>query len=182
MHHGGAATFTFANDISRKGRRNRPDAGQQSRHESFTVECIVPVTINIHPAASRTRSTSSQRRGPVRVLTTAPGHYGLRWHSTPRGSSPLTTRFGRSGGHRRRWSARVTRRATSRTRSSAPTSARRTATATWSCTSTPSSPSWRRVGPRPASGDGSAEQLRLPGLRLDHDPALSEISPPPRVW
>ena len=55
---GGVATFTFTNTISPdRVDDTDPVSSNNSRTRTITVQCIVPVAINIKPAASATRST-----------------------------------------------------------------------------------------------------------------------------
>ena len=175
---GGAATFTFANDISPE-RPDDTDPIPANNHatSSFTVECIVPVAINIHPGSFKNPiNLKSKGVIPLAVLTTHAGEYGLPLAFDATKIQPLTTRFGPkaviTGG---RWSARVAQSRPHRGRDRAlrrEDEGRRPR----------HGPALRH--PALTAGAGSdrglrpgtvrAEQLRLPGLRLDHDPALSE--------
>ena len=87
---GGAATFTFANDISPE-RPDDTDPIPANNHatSSFTVECIVPVAINIHPGSFKNPiNLKSKGVIPLAVLTTARGRVRApAAPSTPRRSS-----------------------------------------------------------------------------------------------
>lgn len=75
----GPHTFTFDNEISLKDPNHTdPDLSNNTAQDSFTVECIVPVAINIQPG-SFTNPINLGTKGviPVAVLTTAAGEYGL---------------------------------------------------------------------------------------------------------
>jgi uncharacterized repeat protein (TIGR01451 family) len=63
--------------------------------ESFTVECIVPVAINIKPGSFKNPiNLKSKGVIPVAVLTTAAGEYGLPLAFDATTILPLTVRFG----------------------------------------------------------------------------------------
>jgi uncharacterized repeat protein (TIGR01451 family) len=93
---GGPATFTFTNAIS----PDRPDdadpnPANNNAQASFTVECIVPVAINIHPGSFKTPvNLKSKGVIPVAVLTTTAGEYGLPLAFDATSILPLSTRFG----------------------------------------------------------------------------------------
>ncbi len=93
---GGPATFTFTNTIS----PNRPDdtdpvPGNNSKTRSFTVQCIVPVAINIKPGSfNNPINLTSMGVIPVAVLTTSAGEYGLPLAFDATTIRPLTARFG----------------------------------------------------------------------------------------
>ena len=179
---GGPATFTFANDISPE----RPDdidpmPANNHASSSFTVECIVPVAINIHPGSFKNPiNLKSKGVIPVAVLTTNAGEYGLPLAFDATRIQPLTTRFGpksvvTAGGgapesHGRGHIEDAIERSDERTKDGD-----RDMVLHFD-TQASSSPG-RDRGVRP--GTVRAEQLRLPGLRLDHDRALSGISRPP---
>ena len=65
-----------------------PNTANNSKMTSFTVECIVPVAINIHPGSfNNPINLKSNGVIPVAVLTTRPASTACRWHSTrPRSS------------------------------------------------------------------------------------------------
>ena len=92
---GGPATFTFTNDIS-PNRAGDTDPSLPNNHAqvSFTVECIVPVAINIHPGSFENPfNLKSKGVIPVAVLTTRAGEYGLPLAFNATQIQPLTTRF-----------------------------------------------------------------------------------------
>ena len=81
------------------GRRHRPGPANNHAQTSFTVECIVPVAINIHPGSFKNPiNLKSERRDPGRGADHEAGEYGLPLAFDATKIQPLTTRFGR-----RRW-------------------------------------------------------------------------------
>jgi uncharacterized repeat protein (TIGR01451 family) len=95
--HGGPATFTFTNGISPARPDDiDPDTTNNSATTSFTVECIVPVAINIRPGSFRNRINIAHKNKVVRVavLTTSPSEYGLPLAFDATTIQPLTARFG----------------------------------------------------------------------------------------
>ena len=93
---GGPATFTFTNTISPdRAADTDPNSGNNSKTTSFTVQCIVPVAINIHPG-SFVNPINLKSNGviPVAVLTTRAGEYGLPLAFDATKIQPLTARFG----------------------------------------------------------------------------------------
>ncbi len=94
---GGPATFTFTSEISPDRPDDiDPDTTNNAATTSFTVECIVPVAINIHPGSSRNPINIAHKNGviPVAVLTTSAGEYGLPLAFDATTIQPLTARFG----------------------------------------------------------------------------------------
>jgi hypothetical protein len=92
---GGPATFTFKNDIAPdKADDTDPNPVNNHAETSFTVECIVPVAINIHPGSFKNPfNLKSNGVIPVAVLTTRAGEYGLPLAFNAAQIKPLTTRF-----------------------------------------------------------------------------------------
>ena len=92
---GGPATFTFNNDIApNKADDTDPNPANNHAQTSFTVECIVPVAINIHPGSFKNPfNLKSNGVIPVAVLTTRAGEYGLPLAFNATQIKPLTTRF-----------------------------------------------------------------------------------------
>jgi uncharacterized repeat protein (TIGR01451 family) len=92
---GGPATFTFKNDIAPNlAADTDPNTANNHAQTSFTVECIVPVAINIHPGSFKNPfNLSSNGVIPVAVLTTSAGEYGLPLAFNATQIKPLTTRF-----------------------------------------------------------------------------------------
>ena len=116
---GGPSTFTFTNGISPDRADDvDPDLTNNQAQTSFTVECIVPVAINIHPGSFKNPiNLKSSGVIPVAVLSTKVGEYGLPLAFDATKIQPLTARFGpkavvtagngalgipRQGPHRRR--------------------------------------------------------------------------------
>jgi uncharacterized repeat protein (TIGR01451 family) len=94
---GGPATFTFTNAIApERPDDTDPDTSNNSAMTSFTVECIVPVAINIMPGSFRNPIELRNKKGeiPVAVLTTEAGEYGLPLAFDATQIRPLTARFG----------------------------------------------------------------------------------------
>ena len=93
---GGPATITFTNAIS----PDRPDdvdpnTANNAATTSLTVECIVPVKIDIHPGSAKNPvNLTSNGVIPVTVLTTSAGEYGLPLAFDATAIHPLTARFG----------------------------------------------------------------------------------------
>ena len=92
----GPATFTFDAAIGPE----RPDdievdPSDNSRQTSFTLECIMPVAVNIKPG-SFVNPINLKSNGviPLAVLTTAAGEYGLPLAFDATTIQPRTTRFG----------------------------------------------------------------------------------------
>lgn len=92
----GPHDFTFNNAISPNDPNHTdPDPSNNTAQETFTVECIVPVAINIHPGSFKNPiNLKSQGVIPVAVLTTAAGEYGLPLAFDATTIQALTTRFG----------------------------------------------------------------------------------------
>jgi uncharacterized repeat protein (TIGR01451 family) len=92
---GGPATFTFSNDIAPNlAADTDPNTANNHAQTSFTVECIVPVAINIHPGSFKNPfNLKSKGVIPVAVLTTRAGEYGLPLAFNATQIKPLTTRF-----------------------------------------------------------------------------------------
>ena len=93
---GGPSTFTFTNAISpNRVDDTDPNTANNSKVTSFTVECIVPVAINIHPGSFKNPiNLKSNGVIPVAVLTTKAGEYGLPLAFDATKIQPLTARFG----------------------------------------------------------------------------------------
>ena len=92
----GQATFTFETTISPdRPDDTDPDPSNNDGMTSFSVECIVPVAINIEPG-SFVNPVNLKSKGviPVAVLTTEPGEYGLPLAFDAAEIQALTARFG----------------------------------------------------------------------------------------
>jgi uncharacterized repeat protein (TIGR01451 family) len=92
----GQATFTFTNAISPDRPDDiDPDPTNNTKTVAFTVTCIVPVALNIHPG-SFTNPINLKSNGviPTAVLTTRAGEYGLPLAFDASEIQPLTVRFG----------------------------------------------------------------------------------------
>jgi uncharacterized repeat protein (TIGR01451 family) len=92
----GPHDFTFDNEIQPNNPNHTdPDQSNNTAQESFTVECIVPVAINIKPGSFKNPiNLKSKGVIPVAVLTTAAGEYGLPLAFDATTIFPLTVRFG----------------------------------------------------------------------------------------
>jgi uncharacterized repeat protein (TIGR01451 family) len=89
-------TFTFANEIQPLDPADTdPDQSNNFASVDLTVECVVPVAINIKPG-SFPNSINPRARGviPVAVLTTLAGEYGLPLDFDATTIDVLTVRFG----------------------------------------------------------------------------------------
>jgi uncharacterized repeat protein (TIGR01451 family) len=93
---GGPATFTFTNVISPdRPDDSDPNTGNNAATTSLTVECIVPVKIDIHPGSSKNPvNLKSTGVIPTAVLSTSAGEYGLPLAFDASTIHPLTARFG----------------------------------------------------------------------------------------
>jgi len=92
----GPATFVFANEISPDRPDDiDPDLSNNEAMTSFSVECIVPVAINIHPGSKKNPINLGSRGViPVAVLTTLAGEYDLPLDFDATTIQALTARFG----------------------------------------------------------------------------------------
>ncbi|MGH2711995.1 MAG: hypothetical protein ACRDH9_12435 [Actinomycetota bacterium] len=92
----GKATFTFNNEISPERPDDiDPDMSNNTAEESFTVDCIVPVAINIKPGSFRNPlNLKSNGVIPLAVLTTEAGEYGLPLAFDATTIHPNSVRFG----------------------------------------------------------------------------------------
>jgi uncharacterized repeat protein (TIGR01451 family) len=92
----GPHDFTFDNEIQPNNPNHTdPDQSNNTAQESFAVECIVPVAINIKPGSFKNPiNLKSKGVIPVAVLTTAAGEYGLPLAFDATTILPLTVRFG----------------------------------------------------------------------------------------
>jgi uncharacterized repeat protein (TIGR01451 family) len=89
-------TFTFENEIQPLHPDDSdPNQGNNFASVDLTVECVLPVAINIKPA-SFPNSINPNARGviPVAVLTTLAGEYGLPLDFDATTIDALTVRFG----------------------------------------------------------------------------------------
>ena len=73
-------------------------AGNNSRTSTFTVDCAVPVTINIQPGSTVNPVNLSGSTLPIAVLTTRVGEYGLPLAFNATTISATTLRFGSEAG------------------------------------------------------------------------------------
>ena len=92
----GPATFTFETAISPDRADDvDPDLSNNDGDASFSVDCIVPVAINIKPG-SFTNPLNLKSNGviPVAVLTTEAGEYDLPLAFDATEIDPLSARFG----------------------------------------------------------------------------------------
>jgi uncharacterized repeat protein (TIGR01451 family) len=92
----GPATFTFDNAISPdRPDDTDPDTSNNTAQESFTLDCIVPVAVNIKPGSFRNPiNRNAKGEIPLAVLTTAAGEYGLPLAFDATTIHPTTARFG----------------------------------------------------------------------------------------
>jgi uncharacterized repeat protein (TIGR01451 family) len=92
----GDQTFTFNNEIQPLDPADTdPDQSNNTASVDVTVECIVPVVINIKPG-SFPNSVNPRNNGviPLAVLTTLAGEYDLPLDVDATTIDPLTVRFG----------------------------------------------------------------------------------------
>ena len=92
----GAQTFTFSNVIQPANAADLdPDPTNNTATLTVTVECIVPVTINIKPG-SFPNSINPNNNGviPVAILTTSQGEYGTPLDFDASSIDPASVRFG----------------------------------------------------------------------------------------
>jgi hypothetical protein len=92
----GAHTFTvLAEIIPANAADVDPNTANNSRLFSFTVDCVVPVAINIHPHRfPNPINLGSLGNTPVAVLTTAAGEYGLPLSFDAASIDPTSVHFG----------------------------------------------------------------------------------------
>jgi uncharacterized repeat protein (TIGR01451 family) len=89
-------TFTFSNEVQPLDPADTdPDQSNNFASVDLTVECVMPVAINIKPG-SFPNSINPNNRGvvPVAVLTTLAGEYGLPLDFDATTIDALTVRFG----------------------------------------------------------------------------------------
>jgi hypothetical protein len=92
----GPHTFFFENEIEPADPLDTdPNPANNTAAEDFTVECVVPVAINIKPG-SFPNSINTRSKGviPLAVLTTEAGEYGLPLAFDATTIDPLSVRFG----------------------------------------------------------------------------------------
>jgi uncharacterized repeat protein (TIGR01451 family) len=92
----GPHTFFFENEIEPADPLDTdPNPANNTAAEDFTVECVVPVAINIKPG-SFPNSINTRNKGviPLAVLTTEAGEYGLPLAFDATTIDPLSVRFG----------------------------------------------------------------------------------------
>jgi hypothetical protein len=90
----GAQTFSFANAIRPAGPYDiDPDLSNNVASTTLTVECVVPVAINIKPGGFP-NAINLKGTAPVAVLTTRAGEYGLPLAFDATKIDPATVRFG----------------------------------------------------------------------------------------
>ncbi len=89
---GGPSTFTFGNAIAPDRPDDvDPDMTNNSDVDAITVECIVPVKIDIHPQQINLKSNGVI---PVTVLSNKAGEFGLPLAFDANTIDPLSVRFG----------------------------------------------------------------------------------------
>lgn len=71
-----------------------PDRDNNQRAAEFTVDCVVPVAVNIHPGGDPNSVNPPNATVPLAVLTTAASEYGLPLAFDATTIRPLTVRFG----------------------------------------------------------------------------------------
>jgi uncharacterized repeat protein (TIGR01451 family) len=90
----GPQTFRFGNTVyPARPADYDPIPGNNSRTVSVTVECVVPVAINIKPGGFP-NAINLNGTAPVAVLTTRAGEYGLPLAFDAAKIDPLSVRFG----------------------------------------------------------------------------------------
>lgn len=91
----GSHTYTFDTSITPANAVDTdPDASNNTATSSVTVDCVVPVAINIKPGGSPNSINRNGANVPLAVLTTNAGEYGLPLAFDAVKIDPLTVRFG----------------------------------------------------------------------------------------
>lgn len=92
----GSHTFTITASIALANAADvDPSLANNGRSLSFTIECVVPVAVNVMPGSfPNPIDLSSQGNITVAVLTTLAGEYGLPLSFDATTIDPLSTRFG----------------------------------------------------------------------------------------
>jgi uncharacterized repeat protein (TIGR01451 family) len=91
----GSHTFTFTSGVApSKAADSDPVASNNSAASTLTVDCVVPVAINIKPGGDpNSINRNSGADIPLAVLTTTAGEYGLPLAVDATTILPLTARF-----------------------------------------------------------------------------------------
>jgi hypothetical protein len=71
-----------------------PEPGNNGGEASFTVDCVIPVAINIKPGSNPNSINPTNANVPLAVLTTKAGEYDLPIAFDATSIQPLTVRFG----------------------------------------------------------------------------------------
>ncbi|WP_346149707.1 hypothetical protein [Nonomuraea recticatena] len=71
-----------------------PEPGNNGGEASFTVDCVIPVAINIKPGSNPNSINPKEANVPLAVLTTKAGEYGLPIAFDATSIQPLSVRFG----------------------------------------------------------------------------------------
>ncbi|MFI6597981.1 hypothetical protein ACIBHX_17110 [Nonomuraea sp. NPDC050536] len=74
-----------------------PEPGNNTRTVEFTLDCVVPVAINIKPGSNPNSINPPNALVPLAVLTTTAGEYGLPLAFDAATVQPLTVRFSPRG-------------------------------------------------------------------------------------
>ncbi|MFE0511993.1 hypothetical protein [Streptomyces sp. NPDC058964] len=91
----GSHTYRFAASLTpARSDDTDPVAANNHRPAEFTLDCVVPVAINIKPGANPNSVNIPADTVPVGVLTTKAGEYGLPLDFNAKAIQPLTVRFG----------------------------------------------------------------------------------------
>jgi hypothetical protein len=94
----GFHTYTFATAIAPANAADSdPNAANNQATFDLTVDCVVPVSINIMPGGSPNAINLTKDTVPVAVLTTNAGEYGLPLAFDATTIDPLSVRFGPAG-------------------------------------------------------------------------------------
>lgn len=73
----GSRTVTFTSTVApEKAKAVDLVAGNNSRTATFTIDCAVPVTVNVKPGSLRNPLNLNEQTIPVAVLSTTAGEYG----------------------------------------------------------------------------------------------------------
>jgi uncharacterized repeat protein (TIGR01451 family) len=91
----GPQQVTFTDTVAPIGAID-PDLSDNTAEVTVEIECVIPVTINIHPGSFPNSINLKSKQGvvPVAILTTAAGEYGLPLAVDATMVDPLSVHFG----------------------------------------------------------------------------------------
>jgi hypothetical protein len=93
----GFHTYRFTDTISpARAGDSDPNPANNTRSTDFSLDCVVPVALNIKPGDNPNSINLPNNHVPMAVLTTRAGEYGLPLDFDATTIQPLTVRFGPS--------------------------------------------------------------------------------------